>query len=244
MSTYDPTLVKTVYEFFVGNYCSITSNVFYIYDCLLTLDDEVEFFWKRPFTGATALFLFNRYLALADVLTLFFSWSGQNAWYSDAAAWYNNDRVRICAIDERITLAIVYLQLLPPAVFSCLRAFALSKSWPLAMLVLVLALVPYGVNMADYGYNVTGVPDSIFGCALSDTEPMHISIIFTILSRTCLIVQDAILLIITWARLYRRHVFGGILRRLTFESVLLQDGESMHNWPGLGQLDSHEVSLP
>lgn len=47
-------------------------TAFYIYDVLLTFDVEVEFFWKGPFTGATALFLSNRYLALANLILNFF----------------------------------------------------------------------------------------------------------------------------------------------------------------------------
>ena len=81
-------------------------------------------------------------------------------------------------------------------VFSCLRAFALSKNWPLALFILLLSLVPYGVNMvrkrdqpvgrrtcfadsgwqADYGYGLTGVVDPLFGCLNGDEEPLNISI--------------------------------------------------------------------
>ena len=33
---------------------------------------EVEYFWKGPFTGATGLFLTNRYLALINVVINYF----------------------------------------------------------------------------------------------------------------------------------------------------------------------------
>ena len=32
------------------------------YDYVITLDHEINLFWKRKFTGATILFLLNRYL--------------------------------------------------------------------------------------------------------------------------------------------------------------------------------------
>ena len=35
-----------------------------IYEQFITFDQEVDLFWKRKFTGATALFLANRYLIL------------------------------------------------------------------------------------------------------------------------------------------------------------------------------------
>ena len=73
-----------------------------------------------------------------------------------------------CALYERAGLALVYLQLLPPAgmsaalavvgwvlitdpiVFSGLRGYALSKNLPLAGLILVLSLVPFGINMVRH----------------------------------------------------------------------------------------------
>ena len=42
---------------------------------MLTFGDEVEMFWKRKFTGATAMFLLNRYLILISyVLELVSVW--------------------------------------------------------------------------------------------------------------------------------------------------------------------------
>ena len=35
-----------------------------IYEQFITFDQEVDLFWTRKFTGATALFLANRYLIL------------------------------------------------------------------------------------------------------------------------------------------------------------------------------------
>ena len=39
---------------------------FVIYDYIITLGQEIEMFWMRKFTGATALFLLNRYLVVLD----------------------------------------------------------------------------------------------------------------------------------------------------------------------------------
>ncbi|KAM5536617.1 hypothetical protein V8D89_009712 [Ganoderma adspersum] len=162
MSFYDPSTVEIFYEFLVEDYCLVTAGAFYIYDILLTLDVEVEFFWKGPFTGAMALFLSNRYLALANLILNFFQ-----------LLPYRSDRS--CALYERAGLALVYLQFLPPAVFSGLRAYALSKNWPLAVLVLVLSLVPFGINMADFGFHLSGFVDPVFGCLTTDTESLSIS---------------------------------------------------------------------
>lgn len=36
----------------------------FIYDCLITIGAEGSLFWRRKATGATILFLFNKYLVL------------------------------------------------------------------------------------------------------------------------------------------------------------------------------------
>ena len=40
------------------------STVLFIYECIITGYEEVEFFWKARWTGATALFMANRYFSL------------------------------------------------------------------------------------------------------------------------------------------------------------------------------------
>ncbi|EJF59023.1 hypothetical protein DICSQDRAFT_172342 [Dichomitus squalens LYAD-421 SS1] len=222
--SYDPTTVELFHEFLVSDYCLVAANIFYIYDCLITLDIEVEYFWKGPFTGAKALFLANRYVAFVNVIVNYFQ-----------LIQFKSDKVRplesaslivnSCALYQRAGLALVYLQFLPPAVFSSLRAYALSKNWPLALFILILSLVPYGVNMADYGYGLTGFVDPVFGCLNTDVEPLNISIILIVAFQvTCLITSDVLLIIITWIRLYRRHIFAAVSRSLTFERVLIQNG--------------------
>ena len=42
-----------------------------LYDYLISLDQEVNLFWKRKFTGATVLFLLNRYLLLINYTLIF-----------------------------------------------------------------------------------------------------------------------------------------------------------------------------
>ena len=39
-------------------------TVLFMYECLITGYEEVEFFWKARWTGATALFMANRYFSL------------------------------------------------------------------------------------------------------------------------------------------------------------------------------------
>ena len=48
-----------------ANYFSVA---LYIYDYAITFSREVDLFWGRRFTGASLLFLLNRYLNLAHMV--------------------------------------------------------------------------------------------------------------------------------------------------------------------------------
>ena len=45
----------------------------FLWDYLITLGDEVEYFWGRRLTAANALFLLNRYINLVITIMQFFS---------------------------------------------------------------------------------------------------------------------------------------------------------------------------
>ena len=55
-------------------------------------------------------------------------------------------------------------------------------------------------------------------------------ILVTIIARTCLITADILLIIITWARLYRKQIFAELTKPLTFERVLIHNGMLIHYW--------------
>ncbi|KAL1944237.1 hypothetical protein VTO73DRAFT_3422 [Trametes versicolor] len=51
-------------EIFVETCCDFAAFTLIFYEYLITIDREIDLVWGRRFTGATALFLLNRYLAL------------------------------------------------------------------------------------------------------------------------------------------------------------------------------------
>ncbi|KAH9906593.1 uncharacterized protein BXZ73DRAFT_110455 [Epithele typhae] len=53
---------------YTESYIILAAAVMIIFDYLLTFSREVEFFWKRRVSGATILFITNRYLLLLDQL--------------------------------------------------------------------------------------------------------------------------------------------------------------------------------
>ena len=49
--------------------CDMTFlQAFYIYEYIITLDREVELFWKKKVNGGAAIFLSNRYIPLITQL--------------------------------------------------------------------------------------------------------------------------------------------------------------------------------
>ncbi|TBU38998.1 hypothetical protein BD309DRAFT_1022465 [Dichomitus squalens] len=50
---------------FVNNFCGVAVLALFVYDYLITFDNEVTLFWMpHQFNGALVLFMLNRYLTL------------------------------------------------------------------------------------------------------------------------------------------------------------------------------------
>ncbi|KAI0765586.1 hypothetical protein BD413DRAFT_482185, partial [Trametes elegans] len=129
------------------------------YQWLTTLDKEVLLFWKRRFTGASALFFFIRYSALISYGILSFI---TYAPLSDSVP------ICSCAMLVRAQATLVMFQYLPWAAFAALRVLALSgMRWTLAAVVLVLSLGAPVVNFMQWGYNLTGINVPFVGCSSS-----------------------------------------------------------------------------
>ncbi|TFK81238.1 hypothetical protein K466DRAFT_604664 [Polyporus arcularius HHB13444] len=133
--------------FLISNYFANAGSGLVVYEYMMTFGREVELFWTGRLTGAAILFFFNRYLSLVvDVYGLL---------------------ENICPDVARSSKALDILQYFPWAVFSALRAFALTKHWPLATFIFLLSMVPLGVNFAHFAFNSTG--ENFFtGCLTSD----------------------------------------------------------------------------
>ena len=49
--------------------------VLFLYDYLMTLEDEIRYVWSRKFTAASVLFMINRYVNLMITVLEFFEQS-------------------------------------------------------------------------------------------------------------------------------------------------------------------------
>uniref|UniRef100_A0A5K1K673 Probable 3-oxoacyl-[acyl-carrier-protein] reductase oxidoreductase (EC) n=1 Tax=Ganoderma boninense TaxID=34458 RepID=A0A5K1K673_9APHY len=124
---------------------------FYIYDCTITFPREVELFWGHPFTGASLLFLLNKYLYLAILV------------------------VDVCNFASMSDKAIGTLPYFVWALYSSMRAYALSRRHRiLSATILVLSLVPMGINYAQYRWLIP-INDPIIGCIGNLTQAVSLA---------------------------------------------------------------------
>lgn len=94
-----------------AKYFQLAGYVMLVFDHMLTFGDEVERIWKRKFTGATALFLLNRYLTpvqFAIILDAFHNpkWAGETCRKYVAFEGYST--IALVAICEVIMILRIY----------------------------------------------------------------------------------------------------------------------------------------
>ncbi|CAE6427292.1 unnamed protein product [Rhizoctonia solani] len=114
-----------------AKYFMLASFVFMVYDHLITLGEEVERVWKQEWTGATWLFLLNRYLTELQFIVNIVSfhdpyWTGKTVYVIQAC----EDFMPFPGVSTLISIAIAETILM-------LRIYALYQrnQWILALLV-------------------------------------------------------------------------------------------------------------
>ncbi|KAI0700844.1 hypothetical protein C8T65DRAFT_789842 [Cerioporus squamosus] len=208
---------------YTENYCDVAASVLFIYEVLVTLDREVACFWTaRRRSGASLLFLANKWISMTVYIM---ELVGLASFPSDqSCSWF---AVGFIAIEA--------LQFVPWAVFSALRAYVLSRSKLLGLLILALSLAPVGANLVVYGYQLSGENFPPLGCILIDNATADIDLrrsthvrtrTVIIISRVPLVIADVLLIYITWAKLSTRDALRNIqqAKRLSLSDILLRDG--------------------
>ncbi|KAI0730625.1 hypothetical protein C8Q76DRAFT_792776 [Earliella scabrosa] len=245
-------LISTYQILFVDNACAFAVLALVIYDYAITLGAEIDLFWTRKPTGATALFVLNRYLLVLDYIfnIATIERSSEIAYVpcgSESPPSSSCSRALWCAVLVKVENATYNLQYVPWAAFGALRAYALSQqNLPVAVLVGLLTLVPFGLNMSQFGSGLTGTLDPIFGCTevlpvdpamakkcklawriARSPECMHAQLTtlddaVTIAARTTLIAADLILIGVTWRSVPRRK--DAMRLTSSFAGVLFRNG--------------------
>ncbi|RDX51338.1 hypothetical protein OH76DRAFT_1481616 [Lentinus brumalis] len=127
----------------LSNYVGIVASVVFLYECIITIGGEVELFWFAKSTGASILYLLNRYIV------------GFYSIYILATSFVPVSQEGYVGI--KFVRVISVMQYLPWAAFSALRALALSQHWPLATVIFLLSCLPVGVNLAQFHFDLGGV---------------------------------------------------------------------------------------
>ncbi|KAH9913152.1 uncharacterized protein BXZ73DRAFT_82000 [Epithele typhae] len=207
-------VIQEIQELYSGDYVGLATAIRWvseyfqailIFDYILTSGREIELFWKRRVSGATILFICNRYLSLvSQILTL----------------------ISYRAFTDKV---------IPPAAFSAMRALALSKSRPLAILVFLLSIVNVGFDFGTFQYQTGSVSDPVWGCLVDDV-PFSQALLISgeVLSRSLLILADGILIFLTWKTLRPAGTTGDyrgvVYFPQTFAHIML------HNAPPPGHI--------
>ncbi|KAJ2986088.1 hypothetical protein NUW54_g9908 [Trametes sanguinea] len=63
-------LITALHLFTTSNMCELVGITLLAYDHLLTLSGEIRFVWDRKFSGATVIFVLNRYVNLFSKIVL------------------------------------------------------------------------------------------------------------------------------------------------------------------------------
>ncbi|KAL6300947.1 hypothetical protein BKA93DRAFT_828648 [Sparassis latifolia] len=240
------------YQFSItDNYCEVAALAVLFYDHMLTLPAEVRFLWTRKFSGATLLFMLNRYITLFGktiLLVTGFSWPNQT------------DAVRIsmlslqeipsyrCSVSQSCAAPVYLVEISTISVYiivaliSALRIYAIwNKDWRLFALVLAVGLAVPAINIYHYANSVPAAfaPWPLYGCAenasLSPAVFANIYAMFpesmltadavSLATHSCAIGVDALVLFLTWIKTYGiRKVASQMHIKATISTLLLRDG--------------------
>ncbi|KAG9055365.1 hypothetical protein FS842_002387 [Serendipita sp. 407] len=78
-------LEETLLALQASRYTSAAAATIFVYDILLTFDDEVQFFWRKfRFTFPNILYIINRYVGLGFFLSAIYDYAGFHGDLSDA----------------------------------------------------------------------------------------------------------------------------------------------------------------
>ncbi|RDX49148.1 hypothetical protein OH76DRAFT_1483364 [Lentinus brumalis] len=237
-------------SFYTIDYCAVASSVIFIYDALITFDREVAYLWTaKRVGGASLLFLANKWISMTVYVMLLV---GFTSFPSDKRFVRSLPKLRLmiivdirsCSLFKITAQAMLTLQFIPGAAFSALRAYVLSTSKILGILVATLSLAPVCANLVSYGYQVSGVNSPPLGCVYEDNTTIALDLRFVsfnlitclvsdsvqgdrivvIIARVPLIAADILLIYITWTMLRGRAALTHFQqsKRLTLSDVLFR----------------------
>ncbi|KZT65516.1 hypothetical protein DAEQUDRAFT_521731 [Daedalea quercina L-15889] len=220
--------LKTLYYRYI---CITASYMVFLYDHALTLSEEIEFIWRRRFTGVTVLYLLMNLFTFSYFFLIITSIIDEGC----VSSFHVNFAEGAMFIAMHITWALI----------SALRAYAIAgRSWAWFSIVLLFGLVPVATNIffyaprwwyiisdtddgCFYGNNVpyTNHADAfsfIYESVMNLTAPL---LLVETSTRVALMTVDVLVLCVTWRATYDvSKAARGLPTRLSVTSLLLRDG--------------------
>jgi len=149
-----------------GAYFQTAAFAVLIYDHILTFSDEVERIWKQKMTGASILFLINRYITPIQFIIIIDAFQDP--------IWTRPTCNRFVIFEGASTVALISVCEL----ILILRVYALyGRSTPIAVFLLILLAVQISLSSAGLhrGFAVH-LPPGITGCILTATSPFFATV--------------------------------------------------------------------
>ncbi|RPD59032.1 hypothetical protein L226DRAFT_524110 [Lentinus tigrinus ALCF2SS1-7] len=164
-------IVSLFDSLYTESFCGVAAAVLFLYSSVTTLDREVACFWSTKLTSSGSSLLFFANKAISTMVYIF---------ALVAFASFHSDES--CSAFRKAGYAVSFLQFVPWAVFSALRAYVLSKSKLLGVVVLVLSVAPLVANLIPIGMgsSLSGVTFPPFGCLESSNTTMGLDIKFVL----------------------------------------------------------------
>ncbi|KAF8815776.1 hypothetical protein BYT27DRAFT_6655343 [Phlegmacium glaucopus] len=158
----DAVLATALVHLHAGLYFQIAGFVMLIYDHMLTFSDEVERIWKQKITGASILFLMNRYLTPLQFIIVIDAFQDPE--------WTKKACDRFVVFEGAQTISMVGICEL----IMILRVYALygrSKLVAIPLLLLLAAQIVLSSLGVNTGFAVP-LPPGVVGCILTGTSSL------------------------------------------------------------------------
>ncbi|KAM5543986.1 hypothetical protein V8D89_002603 [Ganoderma adspersum] len=206
--------------YLTSNYTGIAALVIVLYDWIINIPREVGTFWSGDArTLSTALYFANRSVSLSMAAL---EAMGLGSWSDE-----------VCTRGTLASVALGCVSYIPLAVFSALRAYALSRRRVLSLIIFILFAVPSITDAIRLKYLSSHVLFPSIGCSAVDNTPGELTLmaaikdVFFITNRACAflaVLADALLLAITWRVLAPSGQRGVSLKSKGLVYIMLRDG--------------------
>ncbi|XP_006455308.1 hypothetical protein AGABI2DRAFT_121238 [Agaricus bisporus var. bisporus H97] len=155
-------LAKALNHVVIGKWCDMATIVVFFFECLITMDMEVELVWKSKWTFTKAMYLINRYSTITDIVVLYFHNYG--TWVSACQAIYHLGIalyivgiylseslliLRVAVIWKAIGKQWIFVVGILWAMYSAVMVYMLTSTFLLLRDVTFFTLLPFGGCLAQ-----------------------------------------------------------------------------------------------